>query len=64
MIRSFPDDERAPDALARLARSMRLIGETERACQALRTLPQRYPNASRVVRDLAAVERTRSGCTG
>lgn len=64
MIRSFPDDERAPDALARLARSMRLIGETDRACQALRTLPQRYPNASKVVRDLAAVERTRSGCTG
>lgn len=64
MIRSFPDDQRAPDALARLARSMRLIGETERACQALDTLPKRYPNASKVVRDLAAVERTRSGCTG
>ncbi|MFN3607556.1 MAG: tol-pal system protein YbgF [Hyphomonas sp.] len=64
MIRSFPDDERAPDALARLARSMRLIGDTAKACQALDTLPKRYPAASKVVRDLAAVERTRSGCTG
>ena len=62
MIRSVPDDERAPDALARLARSMRLIGDTAKACQALDTLPKRYPNASKVVRDLAAVERTRSGC--
>jgi len=62
MIRSFPDDARAPDALARLARSMRLIGDTAKACQALDTLPKRYPDASKVVRDLAAVERTRSGC--
>jgi tol-pal system protein YbgF len=64
MIRSFPDDARAPDALARLARAMRLIGDTEKACQALDTLPKRYPSASKVVRDLAAVERTRSGCKG
>ncbi|MFN7054891.1 tol-pal system protein YbgF [Hyphomonas sp.] len=64
MIRSFPDDERAPDALARLARAMRLIGDTQRACQALDQLPRRYPNASRTVRDMAAVERTRSGCPG
>ncbi len=62
MIRSFPDDARAPDALVRLARTMRLIGERERACQALETLPRRYPNASRTVRDLAAVERTQSRC--
>ena len=64
MIRSYPDNERAPDALARLARAMRLIGDTQRACQALDTLPRRYPNASRVVTDLAAAERTRAGCPG
>jgi tol-pal system protein YbgF len=62
MIRSYPDDVRAPDAFVRLARSMRLLGEPAKACQALDTLPSRYPNASKVVRDLAAVERTRSGC--
>lgn len=62
MIRSYPDDTRAPDALVRLARAMRHIGETEKACTALDALPKRYPNASKVVRDLAAVERTRSGC--
>ena len=62
MIRSYPDDVRAPDALVRLARAMRFLGESTKACTALDTLPKRYPNASKVVRDLAAVERTRSGC--
>ncbi|HAY07191.1 MAG TPA: tetratricopeptide repeat protein [Hyphomonas sp.] len=62
MIRSYPDDIRTPDAFVRLARSMRLLGEPEKACQALGTLPTRYPNATKVVRDLAAVERTRAGC--
>nr|WP_321360013.1 tol-pal system protein YbgF [uncultured Hyphomonas sp.] len=62
MIRSYPDDPRAPDALVKLARSMRLIGDKDKACIALNTLPKRYPNASGVTRDLAAVERTRSGC--
>ena len=41
---------------------MRLLGETERACTALNALPQRYPNASGVTVNLAAVERTRAGC--
>lgn len=63
MIRSYPDDPRAPDALVRLARVMRLLGDTEKACLALNTLPNRYPNASGVTNDLAAVERTKSRCT-
>lgn len=62
MIRSYPDDVRAPDALVRLARAMRFLGESTKACTALDTLPKRYPDATKVVRDLAAVERTRSGC--
>lgn len=62
MIRSYPDDVRAPDALVRLARAMRFLGESDKACTALNTLPKRYPDATKVVRDLAAVERTRSGC--
>ena len=62
MIRQYPDDPRAPEALAKLARSMRLVGDTERACSALDLLPQRYPNASGVTKNLAAGERVRSGC--
>ena len=62
MIRSYPDDPRAPEALAKLARSMRLVGNTEQACNALNLLPQRYPNASGVTKNLAAGERVRSGC--
>lgn len=62
MIRSYPNDPRAPDALVKLARSMRLIGDKDKACLALNTLPKRYPTASDVTMELAAVERTRSGC--
>lgn len=64
MIRSYPDDPRAPEALAKLARSMRLVGDTDQACNALDILPQRYPNASGVTKNLAAGERVRSGCDG
>ena len=63
MIREYPDDARAPDALVKLARSMRLVGDTDRACEALDVLPQQYPNASGVTRNLAALERTRAGCS-
>ena len=62
MIRTYPDDPRAPEALAKLARSMRLVGDTAQACNALDLLPQRYPNASGVTKNLAAGERVRSGC--
>jgi tol-pal system protein YbgF len=62
MIRAYPDDPRAPEALAKLARSMRLVGDTEQACGALNLLPTRYPNASGVTKNLAAGERVRSGC--
>ena len=62
MIRSYPDDPRAPEALAKLARSMRLVGNIEQACAALNLLPQRYPNASGVTKNLAAGERVRSSC--
>jgi tol-pal system protein YbgF len=62
MIRSYPEDPRAPDALVKLARAMRLVGEPQKACLALDTLPKRYPTVSNVTRDLAAVERTKSGC--
>ncbi|MCF6328676.1 MAG: tol-pal system protein YbgF [Henriciella sp.] len=62
MIRQYPDDPRAPEALAKLARSMRLVGDTDKACNALDILPQRYPDASGVTKNLAAGERVRSSC--
>lgn len=64
MLRKYPDDERAPVALVKLARSLRLIGETENACKALATLPKRYPDASPVTQNIANVERVRSACDG
>ncbi len=62
MIRKFPTDVRAPDALVKLGRSLRLVGDTTRACAVLATLPARYPEASPVTRNLADVERARSSC--
>jgi len=62
MIREYPDHARAPDALVKLARSMRIVGDLEKACNALDILPQQYPNASGVTRNLAALERTRAEC--
>ena len=62
MIREYPDHARAPDALVKLARSMRIVGEMDKACNALDILPQQYPNASGVTRNLAALERTRANC--
>lgn len=63
MIRNYPDDPRAPDALVKLSRSMRLVGNPDAACAALSQLPKRYPEASGVTKNLAAVERSRSGCS-
>lgn len=63
MIRKFPTHVRAPDALVKLGRSLRLVGDTERACAILATLPTRYPDASPVTRNLASVERSRSACS-
>lgn len=62
MIQRFPTDVRAPDALVKLGRSLRLVGELEKACAVLGTLPSRYPDASPVTRNLANVERSRSDC--
>ncbi len=62
MIQKFPTDVRAPDALVKLGRSLRLVGELEKACAVLGTLPTRYPDASPVTRNLANVERSRSDC--
>lgn len=62
LLRNFPDHPRAPESLAKLARSMRLIGDANRACNALELLPQRYPLASDLAKNLAAAERIRSSC--
>lgn len=63
MIQTYPDDPRAPDALVKLARSMRLVGNADKACAALDLLPRKYPEASSVTMNLAAVERNRSSCS-
>lgn len=62
MIRQYPDDSRVPDALVKLARSMRLLGDDEKACQALNILDEQYPGLPDVKRRIADQQRTLAGC--
>jgi len=62
MIRTFPKDQRAPEAIAKLARSLRLIGEAEKACRTLTLLAKNYPDASSLTQKMATTERDRSKC--
>lgn len=62
MIREYPENARAPDALAKLARAMRLVGDTEKACNALDILSQQYPDVSDFTRTMASRERKQAGC--
>ena len=62
LIREHPDHARAPDALVKLARSMRMVGDLDKACNALEILPKQYPKLSTVTVQMAAAERDKSDC--
>lgn len=62
LLQTEPDHTRASGALVKLARSMRLLGDTEAACRALGALSTRYPNAETNTLRLASLERARSSC--
>lgn len=62
LLSDFPQSDRGPEALVKLARSMRLMGKAPEACQALGLMGRQFPNASQTARTLAATERSRAGC--
>ncbi|MEL6258208.1 MAG: tol-pal system protein YbgF [Pseudomonadota bacterium] len=62
MLQKHPTAPRAADALVKYARSLRLVGEAAKACTALDALAARYPDASSVTKNFAAVERARATC--
>ncbi len=62
LLQTEPDHTRASGALVKLARSMRLLGDTEAACRALGALSTRYPDAETNTLRLASLERARSSC--
>ena len=62
LLTAHETSPRAPEGLVKLARSMRLMGEKARACEALGQMKTRFPKASEAARTLAAAERSRAGC--
>ena len=61
-MRKAPDGAKGPDAMVGLAASLRALGKTAEACQALSSFPSQYPNAPQRVRDKARLEAARTGC--
>lgn len=64
-ITSMREDSKgvkAPDAMVRLAASLRELGNKAEACQTLATFPAQFPNASSSTKEKARVEAARTGC--
>ena len=61
-MRAAPQGAKAPDALVKLAASLREVGQTGEACNALASFDGQFPNASQLARDKAAREAARTGC--
>ena len=61
-MRAAPQGPKAPDALVKLAASLREVGQTAEACNALASFDGQFPAASQLARDKAAREAARTGC--
>lgn len=61
-LRTQPAGPRAPDALVRLAASLRGLGRGDEACATLGRFNRQFPNASPESRDRAARESVRANC--
>ncbi|NNE57143.1 MAG: hypothetical protein HKN36_03460 [Hellea sp.] len=61
-IRKDPQGDKAPEALIRLAASLRELGQTGKACEALDSFPVQFPRADAEIREKARIELARTGC--
>lgn len=62
LLGTYKSSARAPEGLVKLARAMRLMGETKEACKVLSQMTSRYPKASEAAKTLAATEKSRAKC--
>jgi tol-pal system protein YbgF len=60
---NFPANERAPEALLKLAISLRRLGNSADACATFAELTQRYPRAPASVLQRADSEKKRANCS-
>ena len=58
----YPDSQKAPDNLLKLAMALGQQGQKENACVALRQLEKRYPDASSSIKDRAVRAKQRYSC--
>lgn len=58
----FPDGAKAPDSLLKLGLALNGLGEKKAACAAWDELLNKFPKASKAVRDRAATEKARGKC--
>jgi tol-pal system protein YbgF len=58
----YPDSQKAPDNLLKLAMALGQQGQKENACVALRQLEKRYPDASASIKDRAIRAKQRYSC--
>lgn len=61
-MRTDPKGVKAPDAMVRLAATLRELGNKAEACQTLATFPSQFPDASSSTKEKARVEAARTGC--
>lgn len=61
-MRTDPKGTKAPDAMVRLAATLRQLGNTTEACQTLSAFPGQFPQASETVKEKARIEAARTGC--
>lgn len=58
----YPDSQKAPDNLLKLAMALGQQGQKENACVALKQLEKRYPDASANIKDRAIKAKQRYSC--
>jgi tol-pal system protein YbgF len=61
-MRQDANGPKGPEAMVRLAASLRELGQTAEACQTLASFPAQYPNASASVKAKASTVAARTGC--
>ena len=60
---NYPSNDRAPEALLKLAISLRRLGENAAACDSFAELQRRYPQGPKSVLQRADVEKRRANCS-
>jgi tol-pal system protein YbgF len=60
---AYPTNERAPEALLKLAISLRRLGNNSDACATFTELARRYPRAPQSVQQRADAEKKRANCS-